>query len=414
MPAAATGRNLVFLHARRDSTCGASTRARTRSRSVRRLAVALAPLLSADRFRVEPVESMSLGDASMDVVISSAVLHFARDDAHWLAMVREMWRVLAPGGMLFARLATSVGQPELRALGGGRYRLPDGSARYLVDHERLLETTAAWRDAARSAQEHRGRRPALDGDVGGAERDLITADPLAYWLTMQSSAPFAAAFLVASSLLTIACHRDEPSLASSIRRGHALLVATRDSLPRHVGNNLRCTSCHLNDGRQPNGIPWLRHRPLPAVPQPHDAMSTIETAQRLLRAQHERLGHPVDSHDMRDMVAVPRVAYRQCAADDTRNKRVSGHDAAHARHRARRATVRVHLRDRVTATTAQGTAVASPALWGDSSYNIGAGMARLRTAASFIRHNMPLRQRDAHRPEGRLLRRRVHQHSAPA
>lgn len=84
---------------------------------------------------------MSLADASVDAVISSAVLHFARDDAHWLAMVREMWRVLAPGGVLFARLATSVGQPDLHPLGGRRFVMPDGSARYLVDHEMLIETT---------------------------------------------------------------------------------------------------------------------------------------------------------------------------------------------------------------------------------------------------------------------------------
>ena len=86
---------------------------------------------------------MSLENGSMDVVISSAVLHFARDERHWHAMVREMWRVLAPGGILFARLATTVGQPRLKALSGGRYVQPDGDTRFLVDHEQLLEVTTA-------------------------------------------------------------------------------------------------------------------------------------------------------------------------------------------------------------------------------------------------------------------------------
>ncbi len=108
----------------------------------RALARRLAPDAAADRFRVEKVEAMSLPDASADVVVSSAVLHFARDDAHWTAMVREMWRVLAPGGILFARLATTVGQPRLEPLGGRRYVMPDGSERYLVDHEILIATTA--------------------------------------------------------------------------------------------------------------------------------------------------------------------------------------------------------------------------------------------------------------------------------
>jgi tellurite methyltransferase len=134
------GRNLVFLMRAGfdvwgvDENPGAITR-------VRQMASAIAPRLDADRFRVERIEKLSHGDASMDAVISSAVLHFARDDDHWLAMVREMWRVLTPGGILFARLATTVGQTKLRALGGGRYVMPDGDQRYLVDHERLIAMT---------------------------------------------------------------------------------------------------------------------------------------------------------------------------------------------------------------------------------------------------------------------------------
>ena len=134
------GRNLVFLMREGFDVWGVDESAESIAR-MRELAARLAPRLTADRFRVEPVESMSHGDASMDVVISSAVLHFARDDAHWLAMVREMWRVLTPGGTLFARLATSVGQTALRPLGGRRFVMPDGQTRYLVDHELLIDVT---------------------------------------------------------------------------------------------------------------------------------------------------------------------------------------------------------------------------------------------------------------------------------
>ena len=134
------GRNLVFLM-REEFEVWGSDQSEAAIAEVRRAAARLAPRLDPRRFRVEPVEAMSWPDASMDVVISSAVLHFARDDAHWDAMVREMWRVLAPGGVLFARLATSVGQAGLVPLGNGRFTLPDGSARYLVDHAKLIETT---------------------------------------------------------------------------------------------------------------------------------------------------------------------------------------------------------------------------------------------------------------------------------
>ena len=111
--------------------------------SVRRLAVQLAPQLPAENFRVESVEQMSFPDDFADVVLSSAVLHFARDTAQFEAMVREMWRVLKPDGMLFCRLASSIGMEDrVRPLGGRRFALPDGSERYLVDEAILMELTA--------------------------------------------------------------------------------------------------------------------------------------------------------------------------------------------------------------------------------------------------------------------------------
>ena len=136
------GRNLVFLMRFGFDVWGVDENRDAIAR-VRGLAASISNRLDADRFLVERVEAMSLADSSMDVVISSAVLHFARDEQHWGAMVREMWRVLAPGGVLFARLATTVGQPRLLALGGGRYVQPDGDTRFLVDHERLIDVTAA-------------------------------------------------------------------------------------------------------------------------------------------------------------------------------------------------------------------------------------------------------------------------------
>ena len=131
------GRNLTFLMHADFDVWGVDANADAIAH-VRQLAADIAPRLPPDRFRVERVEAMSFTDASMDFVISSAVLHFAVDDAHWLAMIQEMWRVLAPGGILFARLATTVGQPRLQSLGGGRYVMPDGDTRFLVDHERLI------------------------------------------------------------------------------------------------------------------------------------------------------------------------------------------------------------------------------------------------------------------------------------
>jgi len=106
------------------------------------LAASLAPRLPANNFRVQPVEKMSFRDRDFDAVVSSAVLHFARDENHWRAMVDDMWRVLKPGGIFFARLASTIGiEDRVRQLDGRRHHLPDGSIRFLVDEQMLMTTT---------------------------------------------------------------------------------------------------------------------------------------------------------------------------------------------------------------------------------------------------------------------------------
>jgi SAM-dependent methyltransferase len=110
--------------------------------SVRSLAGRLAPKLPPSNFRREAVENMSFDDACADVAISSAVLHFARDDGHFEAMLQGTWRVLKPGGLFFCRLASSIGlESRVERILGRRHRLPDGSERYLVD-EALLCSAA--------------------------------------------------------------------------------------------------------------------------------------------------------------------------------------------------------------------------------------------------------------------------------
>ena len=118
------GRNLVYLLQQRYDVYGAD------------IALRQPP---SDRFRAEPVEAMSFPDDFADVVISSAVLHFARDDEHFEAMLRGSWRVLKPGGLFFCRLASTIGIEErVRPLGNRRFHLPDGSDRYLVDEVVLM------------------------------------------------------------------------------------------------------------------------------------------------------------------------------------------------------------------------------------------------------------------------------------
>lgn len=110
--------------------------------AVRDLARRLAPSLPEASVRCEPVDASTFPDASADVVISNAVLHFAPDEERFLAMLRGTWRLLAPGGLLFCRLASSIGIERLvRPLGGRRFAFPDGTDRYLVDESYLVERT---------------------------------------------------------------------------------------------------------------------------------------------------------------------------------------------------------------------------------------------------------------------------------
>jgi len=137
------GRNLVYLLREGHEVFAADVDPHAVD-AVRRLAAALAPQLPASNFRVEAIEAMTFPDASADVVISSAVLHFARDHDHFDRMLAASWRALAPGGLFFCRLASSIGMADrMQPLGGGRFALPDGSERYLVDADRLTTAAAA-------------------------------------------------------------------------------------------------------------------------------------------------------------------------------------------------------------------------------------------------------------------------------
>jgi ubiquinone/menaquinone biosynthesis C-methylase UbiE len=110
--------------------------------ATQQLAASLAPAISQDNFRAEALEALSFPDGFTDVVLISAVLHFARDDDHFFAMLRGAWRVLKPGGLFFSRLASSIGiENQIRQITGRRYLLPDGSKRYLVDEALLIKLT---------------------------------------------------------------------------------------------------------------------------------------------------------------------------------------------------------------------------------------------------------------------------------
>jgi tellurite methyltransferase len=136
-----SGRNLVYLMQSGYEVFAADSDPQAVA-AVRRFAATLAPVLPQENFRVEAIEAMSFPPAFADIVLSSAVLHFARDDQHFLAMLQGTWRALKPGGLFFCRLASSIGmENRIKSVAGRRSLLPDGSERYLVDEALLLRLT---------------------------------------------------------------------------------------------------------------------------------------------------------------------------------------------------------------------------------------------------------------------------------
>ena len=142
MQGAATGGTWSYF-LRHGFTCFGIDRDPRSVDDVRALAAQLAPDLPRDNFQAGEIEALPWADGGMGAVISSAVLHFCDDTLQFGRMVTEMWRVLAPGGLLFARLASNIGlEDKIGPAAGCRVRLPDGSDRFVVDERMLLEWTA--------------------------------------------------------------------------------------------------------------------------------------------------------------------------------------------------------------------------------------------------------------------------------
>ncbi len=183
------------------------------------------------------------------------------------------------------------------------------------------------------------------------------------------------------------------SMGASIRRGLYLLRFTPESLPAYATSGLRCTSCHQDDGLKVDAAPLTgSHARFPKY-MPRTG-TTITLADRVNYCFTRSLAGnvlPVDSREMTDL-----LAYMAFISQDVPvGYKLAGHDGL------------ISMKDTLVGDAARGerlyaekTCVAChgadgggmgviPPLWGPKSYSIGASMARLERAASFIYHNMP-------------------------
>lgn len=136
------GRNLTWFLGAGYEVAGVDPDPRSIEK-VRRLAAELAPSLDPENFRNEPIEQCSFPDGWADLVVSSAVLHFARSEREFRAMMNGSWRLLRQNGLFFCRLASTIGmeQERFELIEGRRFRIPDGTERFLVDEQILMSLT---------------------------------------------------------------------------------------------------------------------------------------------------------------------------------------------------------------------------------------------------------------------------------
>ena len=139
------GRNLIYF-VRNDYKVWAIDQNQDSIQMLKYLIKSINKSYPSERFVTGKVGKMPYDDEFFDAVISSAVLHFAENRDHFISMFREQIRVLKSGGILFVRLTTNVGIEHLiEPLGEGKYLLPDGSARFLLNKEQLDEVISQFK-----------------------------------------------------------------------------------------------------------------------------------------------------------------------------------------------------------------------------------------------------------------------------
>jgi thiosulfate dehydrogenase len=182
----------------------------------------------------------------------------------------------------------------------------------------------------------------------------------------------------------------DDSLGRSIRRGRALLLHTKDSLPEYVGNALTCTNCHPDAGTRANAMPWIGV--YGRFPQYRSRSASVQIIEDriddcFLRSMNGRT-LPRESAEMRDMIAYMAFLSRGTrVGEDIPGTGLPKLDVARGDSAA---GATIYAAECARCHGADGNGGAGPPAWGPGSYNIGAGMARVRTAAAFIRRNMPM------------------------
>lgn len=193
----------------------------------------------------------------------------------------------------------------------------------------------------------------------------------------------------------------ENPLGESIQFGENLVMETPTFAKPYVGNGLKCRNCHLEGGIVPNAMPYIGLSGLFPTYRPR-AAQVITLQERINGCFMRSLNGkplPLDSPEMTGIVAyitwlsqeIPvgaevegrgtkKLASPKHKPDPERGRKLFSEKCSYC-----------HGAEGEGSKNPDGSYLFPP-LWGDDSFNIAAGMARLNTATAFIKHNMPFGQ----------------------
>ncbi|MEE9926417.1 MAG: c-type cytochrome [Brucella anthropi] len=199
----------------------------------------------------------------------------------------------------------------------------------------------------------------------------------------------------------------DDKFGQAVRRGQAIFMNTATNASDHVGNGLSCSNCHLGGGKQPYSAPmWAAWVQYPKYRSKNDQINTMEDRIKgcfsySMNAQHSISGGPPATGD--DIYRDLQTYIYWLATNAPTNMKMKGAGfgkvpKTEAGYSAERGEI-IFATNCAVCHGADGQGQKDvnaryvfPPLWGADSYNWGAGMARIDTAAAFIKHNMPLSQ----------------------
>ncbi len=188
------------------------------------------------------------------------------------------------------------------------------------------------------------------------------------------------------------------AFGEQVRRGQDLFMNTKALAPEYVGNEMNCVNCHIDRGRKANSAPlWAAYGMYPAYRKKNNKVNTF--VERMQGCFQFSMNGKAPAADSEILTALTTYAYWVATGapvgkslpgrgfDEPPPPR-GGYDIGRGKLVYEKQCQLCH------GAQGEGKKVGAtsifPALWGKDSYNWGAGMHRINTAAGFIQHNMPL------------------------